>query len=80
MGSNQKREIILKYIKKKDIVNGAKYWARLPHNMPTGALQEILVKSVSKFTITVDLANMESPYRNIATYQYSSIDVVERIL
>ena len=48
--------------------------------MPMGALQEILVKSVSKFTITVDLANDDSPYRNITTYQYSSIDIVERIL
>ena len=69
----------MKYIKKKDLVNGSKYWVRLPENMPNGKLNEVLLKSITATTVSVDLAHIDNPYRMITTFQFNTIDFVELI-
>ena len=59
---------------------GGNYWVRLPHNMPNGMLHNVRVINMSTYTITLDLANCEAPFRNVNTYQFSSVDFIEEIL
>ena len=70
----------MKYLKKKQLVNECTYWVRLPENMPNGKLNDVVLKSQTATTVSIDLAHINAPYRNTQTYQFNTVDFIERIL
>ena len=71
----KKQKILLNNVYINDL-----YWVRLPENMPNGLLNKVLVTGKSGITVSVDLSHKDCRFRNINTYQFSTIDFIEKIL